>query len=41
LKWVVAAGGVAFVGYAVRQYLTESARAARASRRKREPWEVV
>jgi hypothetical protein len=41
LKWVIAAGGLAFFGYAVWQYLDEAAKAARATQRKREPWEMV
>jgi hypothetical protein len=41
MKWVFAAGGVGFVGYAVWQYLQASAEAALASRRKREPWDVA
>jgi hypothetical protein len=38
LKWVVAAGGLGFLGYAVWQYLSE---AAKLGRRPREPWEVT
>ena len=41
LKWVYAAAGVGFVGHALWQYLRESAKAAEAARRKREPWESV
>lgn len=41
MKWLIAAGGVAFGGYATWQYLDESARARRAGRRKRDPWEMV
>jgi hypothetical protein len=41
MKWVFAAGGLGMVGYAVWQFLQASAEAARASRRKREPWEMV
>jgi hypothetical protein len=37
LKWYVAAGLVGFVGFAVWQFLRESA----TPRRKREPWETV
>jgi hypothetical protein len=41
LKWPVAAGGVGFVGFAVWQFLRETAGAARRTNRKREPWEMV
>ena len=39
LKWFLAAGLVGFVGFAVWQFLRESANAARAAGRKRQPWE--
>ena len=41
LKWLVATGGVAFVGFAVWQFVREMAGAARRSDRQREPWEMV
>ena len=41
LKWLVAAGGIAFVGFAVWQFLREAAGSARRANRKREPWEMV
>ena len=41
LKWVVAAGLVAFVGFVVWQFAAESAASARRANRKREPWEVL
>ena len=41
LKWVFAAVAAGMVGYAVWQFLGESANAARAANRKREPWEMV
>jgi hypothetical protein len=41
LKWVFAAVGVGFVGYAVWQYVSEAAKAAQAARRERQPWERV
>jgi hypothetical protein len=37
LKWVFAAVGVGFVGYAVWGFLNESAKV---NRRERQPWEV-
>jgi hypothetical protein len=40
LKWVYAAGGLGLLGYAVGQFLSESAKASRAARRRREPWEM-
>jgi hypothetical protein len=40
LKWVAAAGLVAFVGFALWQFVGESAAAARRSNRRREPWEM-
>jgi hypothetical protein len=40
MKWVFVAGGVGLVGYAVWQFLAESAKAGRASRGSRQPWEV-
>jgi hypothetical protein len=39
LKWVFAAGLVAFVGFVVWQFAAESAVSARRANRKREPWE--
>jgi membrane protein required for beta-lactamase induction len=41
MKWVVLAGGVGLVGYAVWQFLHESAKARRTSRRERQPWELT
>ena len=41
LKWVIAAGGVGMLGYAIWQFLIESAKAVQASRRERQPWEMV
>lgn len=41
LKWVAAAGLVAFVGFAVWQFVSESAASARRARRERQPWEMV
>ncbi|MBN9119033.1 MAG: hypothetical protein J0I06_07710 [Planctomycetes bacterium] len=41
MKWLVAAGGAAFVGFAVWQFLREAAGSARRSLRRREPWETV
>jgi hypothetical protein len=41
LKWIVAAGLVAFVGFAVWQFVRETASSARHAKRKREPWEMV
>jgi hypothetical protein len=41
MKWVFVAGGVALVGFAVWQWLSESVRAARAADRPRQPWEMV
>ena len=41
LKWVFAAGGLCFVGYAFWQFANESAKAVAASRRERQPWEVA
>jgi hypothetical protein len=41
LKWLVAAGAIAFVGFAVWQFVRESVGAARRSNRHREPWEMV
>ena len=40
LKWVYAAGGLGMLGYALWQFGCESARAARAARRERQPWEI-
>lgn len=39
-KWVVAGGGVAFVVYAIGQWLMEMNRAAQRANRPREPWEI-
>ena len=41
MKWVFAAGGVAFVGFAVWQFLRETAKVKRGSGRERQPWEMV
>ena len=41
MKWVFAAAGVGLVGFAVWQFLNESAKASRASTRKRKPWEMA
>jgi len=38
LKWVYAAAGIGFIGYAVLQFLSESAKVAQ---RKRAPWDAV
>ena len=40
LKWVYAAGGLGMLGYALWQFGCESANAARAARRERQPWEI-
>jgi len=40
LKWILAAGGIGFAGYAVWQFLRESGNVIRANGRKREPWEI-
>jgi hypothetical protein len=40
LKWILAAGGVAFIGFAVWQWLRESANAAIRANRPRQPWEM-
>jgi hypothetical protein len=41
MKWLLAAGGVGFLGYAVWQFVRESSRAARAAQRPRQPWEMM
>lgn len=41
LKWIVAAGLIGFVGFAVWQFLAESLAGARRANRERQPWEVV
>ncbi len=41
MKWVFAAGGLAFFGYAVWQYLNESAKVAQAAKRPRQPWDIT
>jgi hypothetical protein len=41
MKWLVAAGLVAFVGVAVWQFVNETAKSARRSQRDRPPWERV
>lgn len=40
MKWVYVAGGLGLVGYAFWQFASESAKAAIASRREREPWDI-
>ncbi|MDY3553162.1 hypothetical protein R5W24_002254 [Gemmata sp. JC717] len=39
-KWVVAGGGVAFVVYALGQFVLEVTRVSRQANRPREPWEI-
>lgn len=41
MKWVIAAAGIAFVGYAVWQFQQEAARARSNRGRKRQPWELT
>ena len=41
MKWVFAVGLVAFVGFVVWQFATESATSARRANRQREPWEAL
>lgn len=40
MKWLVAAGLVAFVGFAVWQFVAETAVSAFRAKRPREPWEL-
>jgi hypothetical protein len=40
LKWVVAAGGVGFVAFAVFQHLRDTRDALRHAARPRQPWDV-
>ena len=40
LKWLAAAGLVAFVGFAVWQFVAETAASATRAKRAREPWEL-
>ena len=39
MKWVVAAGGVGFVAFAMFQFLRETKDALRAAARPRQPWD--
>ncbi|MCI0700990.1 MAG: hypothetical protein L0241_07900 [Planctomycetia bacterium] len=40
LKWMLAAGGLGFVGFAVWQFMRETGNAVRAAGRERKPWEI-
>lgn len=41
MKWMVAAGGLAFVGLAFYRFLSEASRAAQRSNRPLQPWEDI